>query len=323
MRASRLLSILLLLQARGRMTAHALAEEFEVSIRTIYRDIDNLSAAGVPVYADRGRAGGFQLLDGYRTRLTGLTPAEAEAIFLSGLPGPAADLGLGDAVAAARLKLLAALPDQRREGAGRVAARFHLDPVAWYRHAETAAILPALAEAVWNTLRIRIRYESWSDIVDRELDPLGLVLKAGTWYLVALADGRARTYRVSGIQNFELAGTDFTRPRNFDLAAYWTAWARDFEGRLYQGAATLRLSPNGLKRLSLLPPAVAEMAARTAALPDQAGWTQVDIPIESIDHAATEILALGVEAEVLAPPELRGRMRAIAGQLSAIYPGDP
>jgi predicted DNA-binding transcriptional regulator YafY len=323
MRASRLLSILLLLQARGRMTAHALAEEFEVSIRTIYRDIDNLSAAGVPVYADRGRSGGFQLLDGYRTRLTGLTPAEAEAIFLSGLPGPAADLGLGDAVAAARLKLLAALPDQRREDAGRVAARFHLDPVAWYRNAETAVILPALAEAVWNTLRIRIRYESWSDIVDRELDPLGLVLKAGTWYLVALAGGRARTYRVSGIQNFELAGTDFARPRNFDLAAYWTAWARDFEGRLYQGAATLRLSPKGLKRLSLLPPAVAEMAARTAALPDQAGWTQVDIPIESIDHAATEILALGVEAEVLAPPELRGRMGAIAAQLSAIYPGDP
>ena len=323
MRASRLLSILLLLQTRGRMTARALADEFEVSIRTVYRDIDDLSAAGVPVYADRGPTGGFQLLDGYRTRLTGLSPAEAEAIFLSGLPGPAADLGLGDAMAAARLKLLAALPDQRREGAGRVAARFHLDPVAWYRNAETAVILPALAEAVWNTLRIRIRYESWSDIVDRELDPLGLVLKAGTWYLVAFAGGQPRTYRVSAIQTFELAGTDFTRPANFDLAAYWTAWARDFETRLYQGGATLRLSPKGLKKLSLLPPAVSVMAARTAGLPDEAGWTRVDIPIESIDHAANEILALGVEVEVLAPPELREKMMEIAAQLGAIYPVYP
>src|ERR1700742_1025470 len=152
MQASRLLSILLLLQSRGRMTAQALAREFEVSVRPIYRDVDQLSAAGVPVYADRGRAGGFQLLDGYRTKLTGLTPSEAEALFLSGLPGPAADLGLGDAMAQAQLKLLAALPG--REGAGHVAARFHLDPVGWFRGAERTDLLPALAEAVWTARRI-------------------------------------------------------------------------------------------------------------------------------------------------------------------------
>src|SRR5687768_4265913 len=127
MRASRLLSILLLLQTRGRMSAQALADEFEVSVRTIYRDIDDLSAAGVPVYAERGRAGGFQLLDGYRTRLTGMTQQEVEALMLSGLPGPAAELGLGQAMAAAQLKLIAALPNERREEAGRIAARFHLD----------------------------------------------------------------------------------------------------------------------------------------------------------------------------------------------------
>src|SRR5258708_2180335 len=133
MRASRLLSILMLLQTRGRLSAEALAAEFEVSVRTIYRDIDNLSATGVPVYAERGRSGGFALLEGYRTKLTGLTHAEAEGLFLAGLPGPAAELGISDNVAAARLKLLAALPENSRLAADRIAGRFHLDPSPWYR----------------------------------------------------------------------------------------------------------------------------------------------------------------------------------------------
>src|SRR5216683_2126963 len=136
MRASRLLTILMLLQTSGRMSAQALAAEVEVSIRTVYRDIDELSAAGVPVYAERGRAGGFQLLEGWRTRLTGLTEPEARALFLAGLPGPAAELGLGDVMAAAQLKLLAALPADWQADARRVSARFHLDPVGWFRSAK-------------------------------------------------------------------------------------------------------------------------------------------------------------------------------------------
>lgn len=320
MRASRLLSILLLLQTRGRMTARALADEFEISVRTLYRDIDQLSAAGVPVYADRGRSGGFRLMDGYRTRLTGLTPAEADALFLSGLPGPAADLGLGEAVAGARLKLLAALPDERRESAGRAATRFHLDPVAWFRNAETSEILPDLAQAVWNSQRIRIRYESWTALVDREVDPLGLALKGGAWYLVALVGDKPRTYRVSAIQTLVLSGESFSRPEGFDLSAWWTAWAKDFETRVHRGEASLRLSPKGLERLPLLSRAAGEMAALAAGAPDEAGWVRVNIPIESIDHAAGEMLKLGVEAEVLTPPELRRRMVEIAARLSAIYP---
>lgn len=320
MRASRLLSILLLLQTRGRMTARALADEFEISVRTLYRDIDQLSAAGVPVYADRGRSGGFRLMDGYRTRLTGLTPAEADALFLSGLPGPAADLGLGEAVAGARLKLLAALPDERRESAGRAATRFHLDPVAWFRNAETSEILPDLARAVWNSQRIRIRYESWTALVDREVDPLGLALKGGAWYLVALVGDKPRTYRVSAIQTLVLSGESFSRPEGFDLSAWWTAWAKDFETRVHRGEASLRLSPKGLERLPLLSRAAGEMAALAAGAPDEAGWVRVNIPIESIDHAAGEMLKLGVEAEVLTPPELRRRMVEIAARLSAIYP---
>src|SRR5512134_253691 len=179
MRASRLLSILLLLQAHGRMSAQALAAEVESSVRTVFRDVDQLSAAGVPVWAERGRNGGFQLQEGWRTKLTGLTSAEASAIFLAGLPGPAAELGLGEAMTSAQLKLLAALPADWQAGAHRVGSRFHLDPVDWFRSAEPVEHLRSVAEAVWQECRLNVRYKSWNRVSDRLVDPLGLVLKAG------------------------------------------------------------------------------------------------------------------------------------------------
>jgi predicted DNA-binding transcriptional regulator YafY len=319
MRASRLLSILLLLQTRGRMSATALAEAMETSVRTIYRDIDELSAAGVPVYAERGRAGGFQLLDGYRTRLTGLTADEAEALFLSGLPGPAADLGLGEAVAGAQLKLLAALPETARGGAKRIASRFHLDPLGWFRSPQAADLLPELAAAVWRERRIDVRYESWTGVVERALEPLGLALKAGAWYLVGRAGSAVRAYKVAAIRTLDVTDETFARPEDFDLAAWWAAWSRDFEQRLYQGTARLRVSQAGLRRLAAMAPAVGEAAARTACPADADGWISVEIPIESIDHAAGDILRLGAEAEVLWPAALRETMAALAARLGAIY----
>ena len=189
MRASRLLSILTTLQARGRVTAQVLAEECEVSLRTIYRDVDALSAAGIPVYSERGSAGGYRLLDGYRTRLNGLSAREAEALFLTGLSGPAADLGLGAAMAAAQLKLLVAMPADLRAGAERMRARFHLDAPAWFGEAEQPANLQLVAGAVWKQLRIRMRYRSWKAERERIVEPLGLVLKGGAWYLVGRCDG--------------------------------------------------------------------------------------------------------------------------------------
>lgn len=323
MRASRLLSILLLLQTRGRMSAEALADEFEVSVRTIYRDIDDLSASGVPVYAERGRAGGFQLLDGYRTRLTGMTQTELEALLLSGLPGPAAELGLGEAMAAAQLKLVAALPSERREQAGRIAARFHLDPLGWYQHAERADLVPLLADAVWNERRIRVRYESWKAVVERELEPLGLAMKGGVWYLVARAGGKPRTYRVSNIQSLERSEQHFTRPPRFDLAAYWREWSKDFEARLYRDTAVVRFSPQGMQRLGLLAPAVAASVRRTARKPDKLGWVRAEIPIESVNHAAGELLKLGADAEAVSPDALRQRLHTISAEMAALYAPAP
>jgi len=320
MRASRLLSILMVLQTRGRVTAEALAAEFEVSVRTIYRDIEELSAADVPVYADRGPNGGFQLLDGYRTKLTGLSPAEAETLFLAGLPGPAAELGLADVLTAAQLKLTAALPERVRATANRVAARFHLDPVGWFRSADEARLLPAIAKAVWNETCLDVRYKKrGAGSVVRKLQPLGLVLKAGLWYLVARAGDQQRTYRVSNFLEMSVGDERFERPKDFDLVRFWTMSSRAYEVGLYRSEAILRVSPSGMPKLDQLGSVVAQVAAETAALPDRDGWVRVVIPIESIDQAAADLIRLGTDAEVLEPAELRWRIAENAQALSALY----
>ena len=319
MRGSRLLSILMTLQTRGRTTAEALAAQFEVSVRTIYRDIDQLSAADVPVYADRGPGGGFQLLDGYRTRLTGLTTAEAETLFLAGLPGPAAELGLAEVMAAAELKLTAALPEKARPGARRIAARFHLDPVDWFRSVESASLLPVLAKAVWNETIVDIRYRRGDGAVARQLRPLGLVLKAGTWYCVAAVgdarDAPLRTYRVGGILDLSPTDERFERPRDFDLVHYWTASTRAYEVGVYRSRATLRLSKLGLERLDQLGTAVQQAARETMRPTGRKGWSEVTIPSESIDQATLDLLRLGSEVEVMKPAALRRRIARVADEI--------
>ncbi|MGW0712945.1 helix-turn-helix transcriptional regulator [Streptomyces sp. NPDC002643] len=185
MRAARLIRMVLLLQARSSMTAAELARELEVSERTVTRDAQALSEAGVPVYADRGRAGGYRLIGGYRTRLTGLARGEAEALFLSGVPGALRDMGLEDAASAARLKVSAALLPSLRDAPRTAAQRFHLDAPNWFKEPKTPDLLPALAEAVWDDRRVLARYRRGDTEVERLLEPYGLVLKAGVWYLCA------------------------------------------------------------------------------------------------------------------------------------------
>ena len=311
MRASRLLSILMLLQLRERLTAEALAAEFEVSVRTIYRDIDRLAEAGVPVYADRGPGGGFRLVDGYRTRLTGLASDEVEAMFMIGLPGPAAALGMGPAASNAGRKMLAALPRASGDVAGRMGARFHLDPVDWYRDDAPLQQLPAIARAVLDQTPLAMTYDSWRGVRERVVEPLGLVLKAGAWYLVARSNGMARIYKVANILQHAVRDARFERPADFDLAAWWSAETARFEAGLRPGIAQLRATPLGLKRLAQLG-AFAQRAVTAAGAPDDDGWSQVALPIETIDHAALTLLGIGPEIVVLEPEALRDRLRALA-----------
>jgi predicted DNA-binding transcriptional regulator YafY len=324
MRASRLVSLLLLLQARGRMTAQELADELEVSLRTIYRDVESLSAAGVPVYADRGPAGGYQLLDGYRTRLTGLTAGEAESLFLTGMPGPAAELGVGAVLAAAEVKLMAALPKELAERAARARERFHLDVPGWFHGGDPTPFLASVADAVWRQHRLCLRYRRWKTPtpVTRTLDPLGLVLKAGHWYLIARSEGGERTYRVDRILELEALDEVFDRPAGFDLAEFWRSYLDRFRAAMFSGEAVVRFSPEGMRSLlHLLTPAVIQAARDNAGEPDEAGWVRTVIPIESVRHAHAELMRFGGDAEVLEPAELRDRMVASARAVLGVYGG--
>ncbi|MFJ8962062.1 helix-turn-helix transcriptional regulator [Lentzea sp. NPDC102401] len=320
MRASRLVSVLLLLQAKGRMTAQALADELEVSVRTIYRDVESLHAAGVPLYGDAGPSGGYQLLDGYRTRLTGLTAQEAESLFLAGLPGAAADLGLGDAVSAAQLKLMAALPSSMRDRASHMATRFHLDAPAWYYDPERSPFLGLVADAVWRERLLEVSYRRWRapEDITRVLRPLGLVLKAGRWYLVAQGSTRISTYRVSQIQAAAVLDETFERPDAFDLAAHWTASLEEFQSRQYTGSAVIRLSARGWESFSSNVLPVVARAAEESAVDDGEG-VRVTIPIESLGHATGMLLRMGGEVEVLEPEELREQVTTAVRTLASIY----
>jgi predicted DNA-binding transcriptional regulator YafY len=329
MRASRLLSLLLLLQVRGRMSAAALAREFEVSVRTIYRDADELSAAGVPVYAERGRNGGFRLLDDFGPRLAALTTAEAEALALSSVTLAAADLGLAEGASAAQRKLLASLP--AGTGAARVAARFHLDPLPWYGRRAPPPALRAVADAVWREQRLRISYDSWRGEVRRVLLPLGLVMKAGAWYVVAAA-GRAepRTYRVDAIRTLEVVSGKprsgegaLQRPRGFDLARHWTASARAFEEQLASARIRVRLTATGLRLLRDFHPraweALHASSSDPASVVGSDGSVEATIPFEPGAQGVRDALRMGAEMEVLAPADLRAAVAAEAARSAGLH----
>lgn len=282
------MSLLLLLQTRGQLTAAEISERMEVSIRTVHRDVASLAAAGVPVEAVRGPAGGYRLAGGYRTRLTGLTADEAEALFAAGMPGPAAELGLGHELAAARLKLLAALPSELQERASRAARLFHLDTRGWFRAEDRVPHLPELSAAVWRGCRVRMRYREGQKTVRRTVEPLGLVLKGGAWYLVAHRSAGMRVYRVSRVASVRALDEEFERPTGFDLGAFWEEWSHSFEESLPRVEVVVR-SGEGEKTLAF----------------------------ESLADAQHAVLRN--RYEVLDPPELRARVAGVVRELAAIY----
>jgi predicted DNA-binding transcriptional regulator YafY len=303
MRASRLVSFLLVLQTRGQLTAAELAERLEISERTVQRDAQALVEAGVPIVSVRGPAGGYRLERGYRTKLTGLDATEAEALFV----GPAAELGLGRELAAARLKLLASLPPELQERAGRASRLFHVDTRGWFREEDRVPHLPVIAGALWRGRRLEIRYREGPVVVSRRLDPLGLILKAGVWYLLARRRGEERVYRVSRIVSARERAEACARPADFDLAAAWTRRSEAFERSQARVEVTVRV-PRGQVRY-----------LRAARIVEDGERPTVTARFDGLDHAFHSLLSYGPQAEVLAPVELRERIAAAAAETAALY----
>ncbi|KLN61713.1 hypothetical protein WH96_05185 [Kiloniella spongiae] len=344
MRASRLLSILMRLQ-KGQVTAEELSKDLEVSVRTIYRDMDHLSFAGVPVYADRGRAGGFQLLDGWQMPVTGLTTIEAEALLLSGMPDQVRQLGLQSAMLSGQEKILDTLSAPQKDFIGKISGCVHVDPVSWFGAEEPAEDLRELADAVWNQRKISCVYESWRGEVQRELCPLGLVVKGGKWYLVALAikacseqgnqgkdnvddvrddagdnaGNNERIYRVGKFQKVSVLGEGFHRPKNFDLVAVWRKAVRRYEANIYQDRATLRINEEGLRQLPRLGEPVVRAVMENKPEPDPDGFVTITIPIETLQNACADILQLGSNCQVLAPQELVDEMKDTVRKMANFY----
>jgi predicted DNA-binding transcriptional regulator YafY len=317
MRADRLLSILLLLQVHRRMTARELAKRLEVSERTIYRDIEALSAAGVPVMAERGVGGGCSLLAEYRTNLTGLTGQEIQAIFLTSPTHLLADLGLHQASEAAFIKLLAALPAISRRGAEYVRRRIHIDATGWHRSEEHALCLPMLQEAVLQERKIVFTYQrSDAVIIEREADPIGLVAKGSAWYLVAAVDGELRNYRASRIMAARMTDEPCQRPPDFDLVAYWEQSSSSFVANLPRYPVVARATPDALQRM--------QYALRFARIertdpPDGDGWSLIIINFENEIEACAVMLSFGAEVEVIEPIGVREQVIALARGVVEMY----
>lgn len=314
--------MVLLLQSRPVMTAAELARELEVSERTVTRDAQALSEAGVPVYADRGRAGGYRLVGGYRTRLTGLARTEAEALFLSGLPSALREMDLEDAGSAARLKVSAALLPSLRDASDSAARRFHLDAPGWYQEPVTPELLPAVAEAVWGDQVVRARYRRGSagDEVERELAPYGLVLKAGVWYVCARAGDDFRVYRIDRFSSVTVSEERFERDALFDLPGFWDERAAQFARSVLRAEVTVRVSPEGVRRLPYtMDRSAVRDALEAAGPPDAEGWLTLALRVESTEVAYSQLLGLGPESEVLEPAALRERFAAAAERLRELY----
>lgn len=310
-----MMTLLLHLQARGQVSGKDLAQLLEVSERTVQRDVEALVAVGVPVRSARGPAGGYRLDGGYRTRLTGVGLDEAGALAFLGMAGPAEQLGLGELLEGARIKVWASLTGQARDRARHVSERFHLDPTRWYGTPEPVPCLPQLATALWHNRRARIEYVRDGTAATREISPLGLVLASGQWYLLAHRNQQRRTYRVSRVRSVELLDEPTTRPDDFDLAQAWAQARSELEHESTAVEVTVRVQPSALSRLRRLVPVHGQDRVPLICT------EQIDItvPFESQNWACAALLSLGKDIEVLGPAIMRKRVADQARGAAARY----
>jgi predicted DNA-binding transcriptional regulator YafY len=303
-RADRLISILMLLQARGRMTAQTLAEELEVSERTIYRDVDALSLAGAPIYCESGPGGGIGLLDEYRTSLTGLTDGEVRALFAVSLPDALPALAVRDDLRSALRKLAAALPAASRSP-DVLLAEVHIDPTGWGQGEEATPHLPLLHQAIRQRRRVVLRYRRFAGhVLEATVDPLGLAAKAGVWHLVYAQSGRVRVQPLANVLDAHLSDAAFSPPPGFDLRRAWQEHCADAEAQRQLYLVTLRLT--AAARTMLRQRFSGALRSRLDAAPvDDQGWATVELAFDSLESARSALLALGGGVEVLAPEPLR------------------
>ena len=319
MKAGRLVALLLTLQNTRNATAARLAKELDVSVRTVYRDVAALQAAGVPLWTEPGPTGGIRLLEGWRTRLDGLTGDEAAALFLGAIPTAVDGLGLGTVAVAAQAKVLATLPPSLRSRATRLRERFHLDAPGWFREPDEVPHLAAIAEGVWRQRKAAVTYPRGDGYAVRDVDPLGLILKAGVWYAaVRTPRGHLVTYRVAKVRDARLLDEGFERPEGFDLAEWWQRAQAEFDEVMQPEPVRLRLGPRGVEGLAhAIGKVTADRALATAGPPDADGWIVVEVGLESVRVALRQLTVLGADVEVLAPSELRAALAEVGAAMAA------
>lgn len=317
MRADRLFSIVLLLQSHRQLTARNLAHRLEVSERTIHRDMEALSGAGIPVVAERGTGGGWSLLGEYRTNLTGLNEAEIQSLFVTKPARLLADLNLEKASEGALLKLLASLPSVYRRGAETARQRIYVDVTGWNRSEEPVPLLHLLQDAIWHERKVRMTYgRGECGSVERLLDPLGLVAKGSVWYLVAGVEGAVRSYRVSRIEAAEMIDEPCVRPADFDLAAFWEQSAAEFRAHMPRYRALVRVRQEIVPRL---PYAGRFARIERIGRADDKGWVEVSLRFDVEEMACEYALGFGTLLEVLEPRALREKVLETAKRVVAFY----
>lgn len=313
MRADRLLSILMLLQARGRMTTTAIATELEVSRRTVLRDIEALSLSGVPLYTDSGHGGGVSLDEGYRSTLTGLREAEVRALFITSNAQLLSEIGLGEAADSGRRKLSAALPPPMRPAVDAIQQRVLIDSARWWHNDAQPEFWPTLQQAVFGNERINVRYTNYDGVIkERLLEPYSLVSKSGAWYLLARRNGTLRTYRVERLNSVTATGQLFARDPDFDLVAVWRAQQESFRDEFTGYLFTAEIHPDRMGFVRWISPGQHEVIGET---PD--GWPRVRFAMESEQMAVMRLFAIGPQTRVIAPKSLASALAAACAAMLA------